>query len=125
MFLSFTFNNRQQIKVINLLFLSEQVYSVLAGEHESEAVRRGLCQKRGGEGIRILRHQKTERDPQTGSDKDLRKNGSVQFSLQVFLLITCSIHCRLKSSFSLLNEVPKAFLPIITLLCFVVDKWKF
>ena len=26
---------------------------------------------RGGEGIRILRHQKNERDPQTGSDKDI------------------------------------------------------
>ena len=47
------------------------MYSVLAGEHESEAVRRRLCQKRGGEGIRILRHQKTERDAKTGSDKDI------------------------------------------------------
>ena len=47
------------------------MYSVLAGEHESEAVRRRLCQKRGGEGILILRHQKTERDAKTGSDKDI------------------------------------------------------
>ena len=43
------------------------MYSVLAREHESEAVRKRLRQKRGGEGIRILRHQKNERDPQTGS----------------------------------------------------------
>ena len=47
------------------------MYSVLAGEHESEAVRRRLCQKRGGEGIRILRHQKNEHDAKTGSDKDI------------------------------------------------------
>ena len=47
------------------------MYSVLAGEHESEAVRRRLRKKRGGEGIRILRHQKNEHDAKTGSDKDI------------------------------------------------------
>ena len=47
------------------------MYAVLARKHESEAVRRRFRQMRGGEGIRILRHQKNERDPQTGSDKDI------------------------------------------------------
>ena len=59
-------NNRQQSNKPDIS-LTEQMYSVLAGEHESEAVRRRLRQKCGGEGIRILRHQKTERDAQPGS----------------------------------------------------------
>ena len=62
---------QQTTKYLTCFSIAEQVYAVLARKHESEAVRRRFRQMRGGEGIRILRHQKNERDPQTGSDKDI------------------------------------------------------
>ena len=56
------------------------MHSVLAGEHEKEAVRRCLRQKCGGEGIRILRHQKTKRNAQPGDGKNR--------SIQLFMFLT-------------------------------------